>query len=77
MFLVSPETFFAAVFVTAVAVIFGAWFWDERRRATFYDLRAIKTSFHCVKCSALYLVNGRPASAPCPHCGFQNGRLQF
>jgi len=67
-----------AMLVTIVAAcVFVLWFLLERAQARYYDRRALRTCFHCVKCSTIYSALGRIPAANCPRCGFENGRLRF
>ncbi len=69
---------FAAVFLTAgMGVLFGLWFFYERRAAVLNDHRRLVTVFHCIKCGLVYTRPRQRTIGKCPRCGFSNNRLKF
>lgn len=68
----------AVVYCCGLAAFFlGLWIYYDRRDHARFEAERRKTTFHCIRCDHLYSKRGRHESAPCPRCGFENGRLRF
>jgi hypothetical protein len=58
-------------------IIFGLWFYNDRRDVQRTRNRNRLSIFHCIKCSHLYTTDGEQSVADCPKCNFKNSRLRF
>ncbi|PTX92439.1 hydrogenase nickel incorporation protein HypA [Opitutus sp. ER46] len=68
----------AVVYCVLTAVVFlGLWLWYDRRDHRRFELERRKTTFHCIRCDALYSAPTGTELCRCPHCGHENGRLRF
>jgi uncharacterized iron-regulated membrane protein len=66
------------VYCVIVAVAFvGLWLWYDRRDHRRFERERRKTTFHCIRCDALYSAPGGTELCPCPKCGHENVRLRF
>ena len=66
------------IYCFLVAVVFLAlWFYYDRRDHRRFELERRKTTFHCIRCDALYTAPTGTELCPCPKCGHENGRLRF
>jgi hypothetical protein len=59
------------------AVLLGLWFYYDRREHDRFEVGRRKTTFHCIRCDALYTAPIGTELAPCPRCAHQNTRLKF
>ena len=71
------DTFAAVILTIGMVVLFGLWFFYERREAVLNDHRRLTSVFHCIKCTLVYTRPRLRGSAKCPRCGFVNNRLKF
>lgn len=62
--------------LVAVAVI-GVWLWYDRRDYRRFEQERRKTTFHCIRCDALYSAPSGTELCKCPKCGHENVRLKF
>jgi rRNA maturation endonuclease Nob1 len=72
--------FTSAVFVYCVivaAAFIGLWLWYDRRDHRRFERERRKTTFHCIRCDALYAAPGGSELSACPRCGHDNVRLRF
>ena len=68
----------AVVYCVIVAVAFiGLWLWYDRRDHRRFERERRKTTFHCIRCDALYAASGGAEISPCPRCAHENSRLRF
>jgi hypothetical protein len=68
----------AVIYCVLVAAVFlGLWLWYDRRDHRRFELERRKTTFHCIRCDALYTAPSGTELAACPKCGHQNSRLRF
>lgn len=58
-------------------LLFGLWFYYDRRDRAFFDAGRRKISFHCIRCDHLYTQAAGTETAACPKCGHENVRLKF
>lgn len=66
------------LYCVAVAAVFLAlWLWYDRRDHRRFELERRKTTFHCIRCEALYSAGTGSETSPCPKCGHANVRLKF
>ena len=66
------------IFCVVVAALFlSLWLWYDRRDHRRFELERRKTTFHCIRCDALYTAPGGTELAKCPKCGHENSRLKF
>lgn len=63
--------------VIVAAVFIGLWLWYDRRDHQRFERERRKTTFHCIRCDALYSAPAGTDLSPCPKCGYQNARLRF
>ena len=71
-------TLAAVIYCVLVAAIFlGLWLWYDRRDHARFELERRKTTFHCIRCNALYTAPSGTELARCPTCGHENVRLRF
>jgi hypothetical protein len=59
------------------AVFLGLWLWYDRRDHQRFERERRKTTFHCIRCGALYAAPSGQELAPCPRCAHENARLRF
>lgn len=71
-------TLASVVYCLLTAGLFaGLWLYYDRRDQRRFDAERRKSTFHCIRCDALY-AGGRGVDAcPCPRCGHENVRLRF
>lgn len=62
--------------IVAVAFV-SLWLWYDRRDHRRIEGERRKTTFHCIRCDALYSTTGGAETSPCPKCGHENVRLRF
>lgn len=62
--------------LTGVAFV-GLWLWYDRRDHRRFELERRRTTFHCIRCDALYSAQSGTELYTCPQCGHQNARLKF
>ncbi|HVS51400.1 MAG TPA: hydrogenase nickel incorporation protein HypA [Opitutaceae bacterium] len=68
----------AAVYCVLVAAVFlTLWLWYDRRDHRRFELERRKTTFHCIRCDALYTAPSGAELCKCPKCGHENVRLKF
>lgn len=68
----------AVIYCVIVAAAFiGLWLWYDRRDHRRFERERRKTTFHCIRCDALYSAPSGTDLSPCPKCGHQNARLRF
>lgn len=61
-----------------VAVVFvGLWLWYDRRDYHRFERERRRTTFHCIRCDALYSARFGTELCKCPKCGHENVRLKF
>jgi uncharacterized paraquat-inducible protein A len=66
------------LYCVAVAVVFaGLWLWYDRRDNRRYEQQRRRTTFHCIRCDALYSAPHGTELCKCPKCGHENARLKF
>jgi hypothetical protein len=66
------------IYCVFVAVVFlGLWIYYDRRDHRRFELERRKTTFHCIRCDALYSASGGAQLSRCPKCGHENSRLRF
>ena len=58
-------------------VILGVWSYYDRRDHARFELERRKTTFHCIRCDAIYIAPTGTELAKCPRCGHENTRLKF
>jgi len=63
--------------VVVGAVFLGLWLWYDRRDHQRFEQERRKSTFHCIRCDALYTASSSQSLARCPKCGHENGRLRF
>jgi rRNA maturation endonuclease Nob1 len=63
--------------VLTAAVFLGLWLWYDRRDHRRFELERRRTTFHCIRCDALYTAPSGTELANCPKCGHENSRLRF
>jgi hypothetical protein len=68
----------AVLYCVIVAGVFiGLWLWYDRRDHRRFERERRKTTFHCIRCDALYSAPAGTDLSPCPKCGHPNARLRF
>lgn len=68
----------SVVYCLCVAVVFvGLWLWYDRRDHRSFEHERRKTTFHCIRCDALYTAARGAELSRCPQCGHENARLKF
>lgn len=68
----------AVIYCALVGCVFlGLWLWYDRRDHRRFELERRKTTFHCIRCDALYSAPAGTELCPCPKCGHENSRLRF
>jgi hypothetical protein len=75
MFELATATVIYCAIVAAVFLVL--WFYYDHRDHQRFELERRKTTFHCVRCDAIYPAPGRVELSPCPKCGHENSRLRF
>lgn len=55
----------------------GLWLWYDRRDHRRFELERRRTTFHCIRCDALYTAPAGTELHRCPKCGHENMRLKF
>ncbi|MBS0664327.1 MAG: hydrogenase nickel incorporation protein HypA [Verrucomicrobia bacterium] len=66
------------LYCTLVAGVFlGLWLYYDHRDHARFELERRQTTFHCIKCDALYTAPAGTDLAPCPRCAHPNSRLRF
>lgn len=66
------------VYCSGVAVVFLAlWLYYDRRDYRRFERERRKTTFHCIRCDALYAAPTGTELCKCPKCGHENARLKF
>ncbi len=63
--------------VLVAAVFGGGWLWYDRRDNRRYESQRGRTTFHCIRCDALYSAPSGTEVSKCPKCGHPNARLKF
>ena len=63
--------------VIVAVVIIGLWLWYDRRDHRHFEAERRKTTFHCIRCDALYSAPAATELCRCPKCGHANARLKF
>lgn len=68
----------SVVYCLVVASVFLGlwWYYDLRDRRRFEGERR-KSTFHCIRCDALYAAARGSETCRCPRCGHENVRLRF
>lgn len=68
----------AVIYCALIAAAFiGLWRWYDRRDHQRFEQERRKTTFHCIRCDALYVAPSGTELCKCPKCGHQNSRLKF
>jgi hypothetical protein len=68
----------AVIYCTIVGLAFlGLWLWYDRRDRQRFELERGRTTFHCIRCDALYTAPAGTTLCKCPKCGHENSRLRF
>lgn len=75
MFDLTTATVIYCLLVAAVFV--SLWLWYDRRDNRRFELERRKTTFHCIRCDALYTAPQGTEMCRCPRCGHENARLRF
>jgi DNA-directed RNA polymerase subunit RPC12/RpoP len=66
------------IYCLLVAGVFLAvWLYYDRRDHRRFEQERRKTTFHCIRCDALYVGSTGTEVAKCPNCGHENTRLKF
>ena len=71
------DTFFLLYLGAGFLLIFGLWFYYDRRDENLHEAKRLKVVYHCIKCSEIYTGPYHSHECECPKCGFKNGRLGF
>jgi hypothetical protein len=58
-------------------VFLGIWLYYDRRDHRRFERERRKTTFHCIRCDALYVAPFGTSVCKCPRCGYENARLKF
>ena len=53
------------------------WLCYDRRDHRRFERERRKTTFHCIRCDALYSAPSGTELAKCPKCAHENARLKF
>lgn len=76
--LVFDLTTAAVIYCVLVGVVFlGLWLWYDRRDHQRFERERRRTTFHCIRCSAVYTGPTHTELLRCPRCGHENSRLRF
>jgi ribosomal protein L40E len=75
MFDLTTAVVFYCVIVGAAFV--GLWLWYDRRDHRRFEAERRRTTFHCIRCDALYSAPAGAELCQCPKCGYENARLKF
>jgi hypothetical protein len=68
----------AVVYCSLVGLAFlGLWRWYDQRDHRRFELERRRTTFHCIRCDALYTASAGTELYKCPKCGHENSRLRF
>ena len=68
----------SVVYCLLVAGVFlTIWLYYDRRDHRRFERERRKTTFHCIRCDALYIGAVGTEVAKCPNCGHENARLKF
>lgn len=68
----------SVIYCLIVAAVFvGLWLWYDRRDHRSFEVDRRKTTFHCIRCDALYTALRGTELCRCPRCGHENARLRF
>jgi hypothetical protein len=68
----------AVIYCSVVGLTFlGLWLWYDRRDHRRFELERKRTTFHCIRCDALYTAPAGSELWNCPKCGHENSRLRF
>ncbi len=68
----------AVVYCVLVAAVFlGLWLYYDRRDHLRFEAERRKTTFHCIRCDAIYAAAQGLQLCRCPKCGHENVRLRF
>jgi Zn finger protein HypA/HybF involved in hydrogenase expression len=71
----------ASATVVYCALVAGAflslWFYYDRRDHARFEVERRKTTFHCIRCDALYTAPAGAELVKCPRCAYENTRLRF
>lgn len=59
------------------AVFLSVWLYYDRRDHRRFERERRKTTFHCIRCDALYSAPTGTQVFKCPRCGYENSRLKF
>jgi hypothetical protein len=59
------------------AVFLTLWVAYDRRDHQSFEVERRKTTFHCIRCDALYSAGAGADLCKCPKCGHENARLRF
>ncbi len=59
------------------AVFLGLWIYYDRRDHRRFEAERRKTTFHCIRCDAIYPAAQGTQVCRCPKCGHENVRLRF
>ncbi len=62
---------------SVAAVFLGLWLYYDRRDHRRFERERRKTTFHCIRCDALYTAPMGSELFKCPKCGHENARLRF
>jgi hypothetical protein len=74
----SELTILVVAYCAAVGFVFlGLWLWYDRRDHHRFEMERRKTTFHCIRCDALYTAPVGADLCACPKCSHQNSRLRF
>jgi len=66
------------IYCVMVGLVFlGLWGYYDRREHRRFERDRRKTSFHCIRCDALYTAPNGTELCLCPKCGHENSRLRF
>jgi uncharacterized paraquat-inducible protein A len=66
------------VYCALVAGVFlGLWLYYDRRDHARFEVERRKTTFHCIRCDALYTAPAGSDLAKCSRCSHENTRLRF
>lgn len=63
--------------VLIAALFLGLWSYYDRRDHRRFEKERRRTTFHCVRCDAIYSGSAGTDLLKCPRCGHENARLRF